>query len=307
MLTLGIDTSNYATSAAIFDGDKNELVADVKMFLPVKDGQLGLRQSDAVFHHTRQLPLVLEELSKTGLLQKVERVGVSVKPRAEEGSYMPCFLTGESAAVFFAAAKGLPVVRTTHQQGHVAAAFLGSGQLALAAQPSLVFHASGGTSDLLLVNGYDDIKHIGGSADLYAGQAVDRLAGLFGFSFPGGEELSKLALECSERITVHPSVKGMQCSFSGLENQCAKLLNDGRERAYVAKYCLVYIAVSVCEMAKAARAQFGELPLVLAGGVMSSTTVSAVITGSLKNSFFAPPKFSSDNAIGNALIAAKGV
>ena len=63
MLTLGIDTSNYATSLAVFDTDAGEVVCDCKKFLPVKEGQLGLRQSDALFHHTAALPEMLAELS----------------------------------------------------------------------------------------------------------------------------------------------------------------------------------------------------------------------------------------------------
>ena len=64
MLTLGIDTSNYATSLAVFDTDAGEVVCDCKKFLPVKEGQLGLRQSDALFHHTAALPEMLAELSE---------------------------------------------------------------------------------------------------------------------------------------------------------------------------------------------------------------------------------------------------
>ena len=52
---LGIDTSNYTTSTALFDTDTMEVVHSKKL-LPVKEGELGLRQSDAVFHHTKQLP-----------------------------------------------------------------------------------------------------------------------------------------------------------------------------------------------------------------------------------------------------------
>ena len=56
MRTLGIDTSNYATSLAVFDTNAGEVVCDCKRFLPVREGQLGLRQSDALFHHTAALP-----------------------------------------------------------------------------------------------------------------------------------------------------------------------------------------------------------------------------------------------------------
>ena len=113
--TLGIDTSNYATSLAVFD-TAGEVVCAKKRFLPVKEGQLGLRQSDALFHHTAALPEMLKELSGEFDLTKISAVGVSEKPRPVEGSYMPCFLAGVSAAEAFALARGIPLVRTTHQQ-----------------------------------------------------------------------------------------------------------------------------------------------------------------------------------------------
>ena len=119
--TLGIDTSNYATSLAVFD-TAGEVVCAKKRFLPVKEGQLGLRQSDALFHHTAALPEMLEELGREFDLTQISAVGVSQKPRPVEGSYMPCFLAGVSAATAFAQARGIPLIHTTHQQGHAAAA-----------------------------------------------------------------------------------------------------------------------------------------------------------------------------------------
>ena len=91
--TLGIDTSNYATSLAVFH-TAGEVVCAKKRFLPVKEGQLGLRQSDALFHHTAALPEMLEELGREFDLTRISAVGVSEKPRPVEGSYMPCFLAG---------------------------------------------------------------------------------------------------------------------------------------------------------------------------------------------------------------------
>ena len=121
--TLGIDTSNYATSLAVFD-TAGEVVCAKKRFLPVKAGQLGLRQSDALFHHTVALPEMMQELAQEFDLTQIDAVGVSQKPRPLEGSYMPCFLAGVNAATAFAHAKGIPLVLTTHQQGHAAAALL---------------------------------------------------------------------------------------------------------------------------------------------------------------------------------------
>ena len=83
--TLGVDTSNYATSLAVFD-TAGEVVCAKKRFLPVKAGQLGLRQSDALFHHTAALPEMLQELAQEFDLTKIDAVGVSQKPRPVEGS-----------------------------------------------------------------------------------------------------------------------------------------------------------------------------------------------------------------------------
>ena len=76
-----------------------------KRFLPVKEGQLGLRRSDALFHHTAALPEMLAELGSEFDLTQISAVGVSEKPRPVEGSYMPCFLAGVSAAEAFALAR----------------------------------------------------------------------------------------------------------------------------------------------------------------------------------------------------------
>ena len=68
-LILGIDTSNYTTSAAWLDTDDLSVIQSKKL-LPVKPGEKGLRQSDAVFHHTKQLPDMIEELrSKHGSMK----------------------------------------------------------------------------------------------------------------------------------------------------------------------------------------------------------------------------------------------
>ena len=147
--TLGVDTSNYATSLAVFD-TAGEVVCAKKRFLPVKAGQLGLRQSDALFHHTAALPEMLQELAQEFDLTKIDAVGVSQKPRPVEGSYMPCFLAGVSAATAFAAARDIPLIHTTHQQGHAAAALYAAKGEALFSQKVLLFHISGGTTDLLL-------------------------------------------------------------------------------------------------------------------------------------------------------------
>ena len=278
MYTLGIDTSNYATSLAVFDTAAEEVVCDRKRFLPVKPGELGLRQSDAVFHHTAALPELLRELDAEFPLHRVDAVGVSEKPRPVEGSYMPCFLTGLAVAQGLALARGVPLVRTTHQQGHIAAALLSAAGASLFARRVLVFHISGGTTELLLCSGTSVVCRVGGSTDLYADQAVDRIG-----------------------------VKGADCSFSGLENQCAALLERGAAPAYVAKYCLSAVGQTVLRMICAAQEQYPGVPVVCAGGVMSSDIIRAYVQRTQPDIYFVPGRYSSDNAIGVAVLAAKEV
>lgn len=305
MLTLGIDTSNYATSLAVFDADAGEVVCDCKKFLPVKAGQLGLRQSDALFHHTAALPELMQKINDTVPLYKIQAVAVSEKPRPVQGSYMPCFLAGVNAATAFSLASGVPLYKLTHQQGHIAAALYAAGDKTLFERETLVFHVSGGTTDLLLCRGAQSITQLGTSSDLYAGQAVDRLGVKLGFAFPAGVYVSEQAALCEERIKPKVSVRGTACSLSGLENQCAKLLEQGKTAPYVCKYCLLCVAETLLRMAQNALQEHPGLPVVFAGGVMSSDLIRSYITARLPDARFVPAKFASDNAIGIAVLAAK--
>ena len=106
-LYLGFDTSNYTTSVALYDSDQDR-VWHAKRLLPVKPGEKGIRQSDAVFHHTQQLPELLEtvltdaaeamHLSRKQLANEICGIGVSTRPRRVKGSYMPCFTVGMTQA-----------------------------------------------------------------------------------------------------------------------------------------------------------------------------------------------------------------
>lgn len=302
--TLGVDTSNYATSLAVFD-TAGEVVCAKKRFLPVKPGQLGLRQSDALFHHTTALPEMLQELAQEVDLTRIEAVGVSQKPRPAEGSYMPCFLAGVNAATAFAAARDIPLIHTTHQQGHAAAALFAAKGPEFFDQKVLLFHISGGTTDLLLCDQVRQITQLGTSTDLYAGQAVDRVGVKLGFAFPAGAEVSRLAAECQEEIRPKSSVRGMECSLSGLENQCNALLAAGKSPAYVCRYCLLCVADTVVRMTKAAQKQYPGLPVVCAGGVMSSDVIREWVQQRLPQVHFVPGLYSSDNAMGVAILAAR--
>ena len=252
-----------------------------------------------------RLPAMLAELGARADLTQVRAVGVSARPRPVEGSYMPCFLAGVSAATAFSLSRALPLIELTHQQGHIAAALYAAGDFTLFERESLVFHVSGGTTDLLLCHGAERITPLGTSSDLYAGQAVDRLGVKLGFPFPAGVYVSEQAALCKEKVHPKVSVHGLTCSLSGLENQCAKLLADGHDAPYVCKYCLLCVGETLVRMANNALAEHTGLPVVFAGGVMSSDLIRTYVTNRVPNAHFVPGKFASDNAIGISILAAR--
>jgi N6-L-threonylcarbamoyladenine synthase len=305
-LFLGIDTSNYTTSLALWDSEA-KTVRQEKRLLPVKEGAMGLRQSDAVFHHTCQLPQLMEQLCEDHTLAPVA-IGVSVSPTEQEGSYMPCFLAGEGLARSLAAVWQVPLWRVTHQQGHVAAACLGADCVELLDEPFLAFHVSGGTTDALFVTPTEDggisCKLVAHSLDLKAGQLVDRVGGRLGLAFPAGPALDKLASASTATFRCRPSMDGDNCHLSGVENQCEQHLKNGMAPADVARFCLASIEAALIAMTDKLLEKYGPLPLVFAGGVMSNS----ILRENLKaryGAYFAPPVFSADNAAGVALLAAR--
>lgn len=303
---LGIDTSNYTTSAALFDSEANTIIQSKKL-LPVKAGELGLRQSDAVFAHVKQLGDMVQNIfAEYG--GKITAIGVSTRPRDIDGSYMPCFLVGEMAANCLGAALKVPVLPFAHQQGHVAAALYSAGRLDLFRERFIAFHLSGGTTEALLVEPSAEriirCTKIGGSMDLKAGQAVDRVGVMLGLPFPAGKYLEELALKSDRKFKIKPVMKGTECCLSGIENKCRKMLENGEKPEDTALFCLKSVEAALCGMTDAMLSEYCKLPLVYAGGVMSN----CIIRNTIKNKYggiFAKPEFSSDNAAGIAVLAAE--
>ncbi len=195
MQTLGLDTSNYKTSTALFDGTHGE---NAGRLLDVPEGALGLRQSDALFAHVRRLPEIFSMLCSGENLRDIAAVGASNQPRAVEGSYMPCFLAGESLGRVLATSLDVPFYAFSHQQGHLASAAWSAGRTELLDRPHLAWHLSGGTTELLFVEpdgAAPACRQIGGSSDLAAGQLIDRAGKMLGLAFPAGPALDRLAEE----------------------------------------------------------------------------------------------------------------
>lgn len=334
-LYLGIDTSNYTTSAAVYDSEKDCVIHKRKL-LPVKEGQLGLRQSDAVFHHTQQFYQVYSQLAKEIPLKNISAVGVSSRPRPVENSYMPCFTVGLNIAKVIGETLNVPVYEFSHQEGHMAAAVYSCKKPELLMKNFLGFHLSGGTTEALLVKCSEglisDIDIAAETLDLNAGQVVDRAGVAMGLDFPCGKELEVLAKRFYDNIeayvsekelkkakdflkspggrkaskkklfSIKTSVKDGCCCLSGVENKCRLMLENKEPKEKVAAYCLAFIEETLAEMTDFVLNKYGKLPLLFAGGVMSNS----IIRERMENEFecsFASPEFSSDNGAGAAYLA----
>lgn len=301
MNVIGIDTSNYTTSIAWFNGTTGE---NCSRLLSVKPGDLGLRQSDAVFAHTKSLPELSGRLFSDIQAGKIDAVGVSTRPRAVEGSYMPCFLVGFSHAKLLSDAFGVPLVCVSHQQGHVAASLWSAGRMELMDRPHLAWHLSGGTTELLLVQPEGKnvaCTKIGGTTDISAGQLIDRTGQLLQLPFPSGKYLDELSAQAEKSERFHVKCENSFFSLSGVQNKVQQFHEKNPAPAETAAYALRCIAGAVLRATEQALTQYPGLEVVFAGGVASNTMLRTVMQP--LRPVFAQPKYSTDNAMGVALLA----
>ena len=300
MSVIGIDTSNYTTSIAYFDGLSGE---NCSRLLPVKQGELGLRQSDAVFAHIKSLPELSGRLFSHIQRETVTAVGVSTRPRAVEGSYMPCFMVGYSHAKLLADTLNVPLIEVSHQQGHVAASLWSAGHMELMQEPHLAWHLSGGTTELLLVEPEGKnvrCTKIGGTTDISAGQLIDRTGQLLELPFPSGKHLDVLSKEATMKETFKVKCSNMEFSLSGVQNKVQQFHAAHENPAETAGFVLRCVAKAVYLATEQALKAYPGLRVVFSGGVASNSMLREVLKP--LNPIFSPPQFATDNAMGVAVL-----
>lgn len=300
MSVIGFDTSNYTTSIAFFDGHDG---VNCSKLLPVREGELGLRQSDAVFHHTQSLPALSGRLFSNLSEDEITAVGVSTRPRAVEGSYMPCFTVGYSHAKVLADALHVPLVECSHQQGHVAASLWSAGCLDLMDSPHLAWHLSGGTTELLLVEPEGRSVRctcIGGTTDISAGQLIDRTGQLIGVPFPAGKQLDALSIHAQNQDVFRVKCPGLTFSLSGVQNKVTQYYATCSDQTETAAYALRCVCYAVITATKNAQREYPGLPLVFSGGVASNQMLRQAAAP--LNPIFSEPQYATDNAMGVAVL-----
>ena len=309
-LILGLDTSNYRTSVAAVTVD-GQVLFNARKLLPVPLGERGLRQSDAVFLHLKQMRGMIDDLREVTQDGRVAAVCASTRPRSRDESYMPVFQVGDAIGCSMAAAMDVPYFLTDHQHGHIAAA---AHETALEGESSfLALHLSGGTTDLLFKNG-EQLETLGGSKDLQIGQLVDRVGVAMGLSFPAGPELEKLAEAGRAEGLLGCSMEDgdLRCHFSGAETRAGQWIAEARmPREDIAREIYDLMARTVARMLAAGCRKTGQARTLITGGVAASALFRNMLqrrvaarTPGLRL-VFGRPEYSGDNAVGVALIGAE--
>jgi N6-L-threonylcarbamoyladenine synthase len=267
------------------------VVFDKRILLDVPRGARGLRQSDAVFQHTRNLASLFDEAD----LANAVCVSVSSKPRDAAASYMPVFTAGVGAAKAVRAAAGCRYYEFSHQQGHIAAGLYGADKQVWQNAPFLVLHLSGGTTELLRTDG-NGTAVVGKTLDIPAGQLIDRTGVMLGLEFPCGKRLEELAARKTEDLRFPVSVNGTEVNFSGAEAKAAQSRETPENIAAAVLRC---VAETVKKMIDNARNAYDLENVLIVGGVAANRQLRAYIGGA---AVFAPPRLAADNAVGTALL-----
>lgn len=309
---LGIDTSNYTTSAAVVSRE-GRVIVNAEKLLSVKRGERGLRQSDALFGHMENLPGILGSVINDFTRDRIAGIAVSERPRPVEGSYMPVFRAGETAAEILGNACSVPVMKFSHQEGHIAAIkefseFMDRDRV-------LFYHLSGGTTELLKVTGCSgarmEIEIIGHTLDISAGQLIDRTGVALGFDFPAGRFLDDIAVKTAEEGNGTPSrltpvkVRGSSFNLSGIETQAMRLAERGESARDLAPALLTELAECLATAVINASEETGIDDVIFGGGVSCSRFIRGIIAEKIPDAVFG--KYSSDNAVGTAMLGRKAL
>ena len=224
-IILGIESSCDDTSAAVIkDG---VLLSNVTASQAVHEAYGGVVPELASRAHQQNIvPVVSEALKRAG----VSKDELSAVAFTRGPGLMGSLLVGVSFAKGFARALGIPMVEVNHLQGHVLAHFIKEPDEVHASPkfPFLCLLVSGGNSQIIRVNAYNDMEVLGQTIDDAAGEAIDKCSKVMGLGYPGGPIIDKLARQGNPKAYTFskPHIPGYDYSFSGLKTSFLYSLRD---------------------------------------------------------------------------------
>jgi N6-L-threonylcarbamoyladenine synthase len=213
---LGIESSCDDTSAAVLkDG---VLLSNVTASQAVHEAYGGVVPELASRAHQQNVvPVVSEAIKRAGI--RKEQLSAVAFTRGP--GLMGSLLVGVNFAKGFARSLGIPLIDVNHLQGHVMAHFIdgGEGDFNPPPSPFLCLLVSGGNSQIVKVNAYNDMEVLGQTIDDAAGEAIDKCSKVMGLGYPGGPIIDRLARQGNPKAYQfsEPHIPGLDYSFSGLK------------------------------------------------------------------------------------------
>lgn len=306
MLALTIESSCDETSAAVIEGGRRILSNAVASQIPVHKKYGGVVPELASRNHIRDIiPTLNQALDEAGVtLDDIDGFGVTAGP-----GLVGSLLVGVETAKGLAFARNRPCVGLNHLEGHLTAILLDLPDIESPDFPYLGLIASGGHSDLYIVDGLGDYTLLGRTRDDAAGEAFDKVAKMLGLPYPGGVEVDRLAADGDPEAIDFPrpmwTRKNLDFSFSGLKTAVLNHLDEYGvpEGQGLADLCASFqeAVVDVLVMKSMAAAEQNDLDrVVLSGGVACNSRLRRKAREAAAEQdidlFVAPPRLCTDNA-----------
>lgn len=213
---LGIESSCDDTSAAVLKN--GVLLSNVTASQAVHEAYGGVVPELASRAHQQNVVPVVDQAIKRAGISKEQLSAVAF---TRGPGLMGSLLVGVSFAKGFARSLGIPLIDVNHLQGHVMAHFIkdSDDDNHMPPFPFLCLLVSGGNSQIVKVNAYDDMEVLGQTIDDAAGEAIDKCSKVMGLGYPGGPIIDKLARQGNPQAYqfAEPHIQGFDYSFSGLK------------------------------------------------------------------------------------------
>ncbi|REE68714.1 N6-L-threonylcarbamoyladenine synthase [Paenibacillus taihuensis] len=301
-LILAVETSCDETSVAVIRGGKHILSNIVSSQIDTHKRFGGVVPEIASRKHVESITLIMEQaLSEAGVtFRDLSAIAVTQGP-----GLVGALLVGIVAAKSLSMALGLPLIGTHHIAGHIYANEL----VAEMQYPCLALVASGGHTELVLMESEGVFQILGRTRDDAVGEAYDKVARTLNFPYPGGPYIDKLAQGAEEEITMPRAwlePDSYDFSFSGLKSAVLAAINSAkmkgeplREAALARGFQASVIDVLVTKALRAVR-ETGAKQLLLCGGVAANGGLRAALTARCEEAgiplLIPPLKLCTDNA-----------
>lgn len=281
MYTLALETSCDETSAAVIQDGRHILSNIISTQVPIHRKFGGVVPEIASRQHIEYvLPIIKEALDTAGLtLADMDHIGVTYGP-----GLVGALLVGVAAAKAISFAANKPLVGVNHMEGHIFANFLSHPELE---PPFLALVVSGGHTQLVRIEGYNEFTLMGQTRDDAAGEAFDKIARVMGYPYPGGPHIDKLAKEGNPDAIIFPKAlherNNFEFSFSGLKSAVLNYLHTQEQRKIAYNPCDVAasfqktVVDTLVEKTMDAAKYSGLHTIAVAGGVAANSGLAAAM------------------------------